>query len=123
MRTVVQTKLNELANIESGEMISDDIIEDNVTYFGYQLTKNHIDNDFDMNCTNRVNITGYVSRRIQPIENTTQIVDDASEDIIDKLKELNFRCNLEDVSIENNIRKSRVTGYVDYNEINNSLIV
>lgn len=123
MRTVVQTKLNELANIESGEMISDDIIEDNVTYFGYQLTKNHIDNDFDMNCTNRVNITGYVSRRIQPIENTTQIVDDASEDIIDKLKELNFRCNLEDVSIENNIRKSRITGYVDYNEINNSLIV
>lgn len=123
MRTFIQTKLNELENIECGEMISDDIVEDNVTYFGYQITKSYINNDFDKNCTYRVNLTGYVTRRIQADENTTQIVDDASEDIVDKLKEINFKCNIEDASIENNIRKSRITGYADYNEINNKLIV
>lgn len=123
MRTLIQSKLNELENIESGEMIPDDIIEDNVIYFGYQLTKSYINNDFDKNHTYRVNLTGYISRRIQAEENTTQIVDEAAEDIVDKLEELNFRCNIEDVSIENNIRKLRITGYVDYNEINNKLIV
>lgn len=123
MRTTIQTTLNELENIECGEMIADDIIEDNVTYFGYQLTRNYINNDFDKNYTYRVNITGFVTRRIQADENTTEIVDNATEEIIDKLKELNFKCNSEDVSIENNIRKSRITGHVDYNEINNKLVV
>ena len=123
MRTLIQNKLNELTDIESGEMIPDDIIEDNVIYFGYQLTKNYINNDFDKNHTYRVNLTGFISRRIQAEENTTQIVDEAAEDIVDKLEELNFKCNVEDVSIENNIRKLRITGYVDYNEINNKLIV
>ena len=88
MRTLIQSKLNELENIESGEMIPDDIIEDNVIYFGYQLTKSYINNDFDKNHTYRVNLTGYISRRIQAEENTTQIVDEAAEDIVDKLEEL-----------------------------------
>ena len=123
MRTFIQTKLNEITNIESGEIVSDDIVEDNVTYFGYQISKNYMDSNLDKNYTYRVNITGYVTRRIKPEENTTQIVDNATEYIMDKLKELNFKCNSEDVSIENNIRKSRITGYVDYNEINNNLIV
>lgn len=123
MRTFIQTKLNELNNIESGEMIADDIIEDNITYFGYQISKNYMDSDLDKNCTYRVNLTGYVTRRIDSTENTTQIVDNATEYIIDKLKELNFKCNSEDVSIENNIKKSRITAYVDYNEINNNLII
>lgn len=123
MRTFIQTKLNELNNIESGEIVADDIVEDNVTYFGYQISKSYMDSDLDKNCTYRVNLTGYVTRRIDPAENTTQIVDDATEDVINKLKELNFKCNSEDVSIENNIRKSRITGYADYNEINNNLII
>ena len=37
MRTLIQEKLNELKSVDSGEIISDDIIEDNITYFGYQL--------------------------------------------------------------------------------------
>ena len=122
MRTYIQNKLSELANIECGEIIADDIIEDNITYFGYQINKSYIDSDFYSNHTYRVNITGFVTRRIQATENTTQIVDEATETILDKLKEINFKCNSEDVSIENNIKKSRITGYVDYNEINNGLV-
>ena len=122
MRTVIQTKLNELDNIECGEMIADDIIEDGITYFGYQINRSYLNSDFDKNNTYRVNIIGYVTRRILSDENTTQIVDETTENIIGKLKELNFKCNFEDVSIENNIRKSRITGYVDYNEINNRLV-
>lgn len=75
----------------------------------------------EKNYTYRVSITGYITRRIEAEENTTEIVDVATNDIIDKLKELNFKCNSEDVSISNNIRKTKITGYVEYNEINNKL--
>lgn len=122
MRTLIQSKLTKIKDIESGEIISDDIIEDDITYFGYQLQKSCIDTDMSRNCTYRVSITGYVTRRIKATENTTKIVDIATENIINKLKELNFKCNAEDVSISNNIRKTKINGYTKYNEINNKLI-
>lgn len=122
MRTLIQIKLTEIKDIESGEIISDDIIEDDTTYFGYQLQKSCIDTDMSRNCTYRVSIIGYITRRIKANENTTKIVDIATEDVINKLKELNFKCNAEDVSISNNIRKIKINGYTKYNEINNKLI-
>ena len=123
MRTLIQSKLNEIEDIDSGEVVSDDIVERGKTYFGYDFNKVYMNSDFDKNYTYRVNLTGYVIRRIEATENTTLIVDDATEIIMSKLKELNFKCNCEDVSISNNIRKCRITGYVDYNELNNELIV
>lgn len=123
MRTLIQGKLEEIKTIDSGEMISDDIVEDNVTYFGYQIKKNFVNSDFERNHTYRVSTTGYVTRRIKDTENTTQIVDDATDEIINKLKELNFKCSSEDVSIDNNIKKMKISGYMMYNEINNKLLI
>lgn len=122
MRTLIQGKLNEISDVDSGEIISDDIVENNTTYFGYQIQKNYVDSDMSRNDTYKVTITGYVIRRIKPNENTTEIVDEATDEVINKLKELNFKCNSQDVSISNNIRKTRIDGYTQYNEINNKLI-
>ncbi len=122
MRTIIQNKLNEIESIDCGELISDDIVEDNITYFGYQVNKTFVNSDFDHNYTYRVSLTGYITRRVQSTENTTQIVDNASDKIMEKLKELNFKCNSEDVSIENNIKKIKISGNATYNEINNKLL-
>lgn len=122
MRILIQSKLNEIKTINCGEMISDDIVEDNVTYFGYQVNKNFINSDYDYNYTYKVSIIGYITRRVQSNENTTQIVDNASNIIINKLKELNFKCDSEDISIDNNIKKIKITGSTMYNEINNKLL-
>ena len=122
MRALIQNKLEELETIECGEIISDDIIEDDVTYFGYQVNKNFVNSDFDHNYTYRVSITGYITRRVKAEENTTEIVDNAANEVITKLKELNFKCNSEDISIDNNIKKMKINGYTTYNEINNKLL-
>lgn len=122
MRALIQNKLEELETIECGEIISDDIIEDDVTYFGYQINKNFVNGDFDHNYTYRVSITGYITRRVKAEENTTEIVDNATDEVITKLKELNFKCNSEDISIDNNIKKMKIKGYTSYNEINNKLL-
>lgn len=123
MRETIQSKLNELEDIECGEPIADDIIEDGKTYFGYQINKSYINSDMERNYTYRLSMIGYISRRKISTENTTKIVDEAAEEIIEKLKELNFKCNLEDVSIENNIKKIKISGHVEFNEINNKLII
>lgn len=123
MRETIQSKLSELTSIESGKIIADDVIVENTTYFGYEIAENFLNSDFDKNYTKRVNITGYVERLVDLSENTQQIVDAAVQDIMDKLKDLNFKCNYQDISYTDDLIKVQVTGYTDYNEINNKFIV
>lgn len=123
IRETIQSKLEEINSIESGKIIADDIVVENTTYFGYELSKNYIGTDQDKNYTYRQNITGYVVRLLDTTENTQEIVDIAVEDILEKLKELNFKCNSRDINLTDNLVKVQITGYVDYNEINNKLIV
>lgn len=122
MRDFIQSKLSEIVNLDCGELIPDDVIEDNITYFGYMLTHNLEGSDFEENFTYNVVLTGYVIRRKNAEENTTKIVDDMTEEIINKLKEINFRSSYQDVSIDNNIQKIRISGNGRYNEINNKIV-
>ena len=123
MREYIQTALNELIDIDSGNFLPDGIIEIGTTYFGYTLTENYQDSDFDKNDTRRVSILGFITRKNSSDENTLEIIDNASESVRDKLKELNFKISLEDVTLTDDIRKIKVTGYVYYNEINNNLVL
>lgn len=122
MREYIQSKLNELSNIEIGPFIPDGMIENKTTYFGYQLQEDYQSSDMDKNDNIRVSIIGFVIRKNNSSENTLQIIDTASKQIKEKLKELNFKVSLQDVTLSDDIRKIKVTGYVYYNEINNKLI-
>ncbi len=122
MREYIQSKLNELSNIEIGPFIPDGMIENKTTYFGYQLQEDYQSSDMDKNDYIRVSIQGFVLRKVSTNEDTLQIIDEASNQIKNKLKELNFKISLKDVTLNDDIRKIQVTGYVYYNEINNKLI-
>ena len=122
MRETIQQKLEELTNIEISTEIPDDMLEELKTYFSFTFTNPYLNSDFDNNYTYEVNVTGFVKRLIRSDENTLQIVDKATDDIISKLKELNIRCSSQDVSIENNVQKIKITGLGRFNEINNKLV-
>lgn len=122
MRNFIQSKLMEIDSVESGPFVPDDMIELNTTYFGYQLQDDFMSSDHSKNFISRVSLIGYVSRKETTEENTLQIVDDAVKEIRKKLKEINMRTSYKDVSIENGIRKIRITGSFVYNEINNQII-
>lgn len=123
MRETIQSKLEEISTIEAGKIIPDDVVVENTTYFGYDLSENYINSDLNKNYTYRTNITGYVVRLLDTTENTQEIVDTAVQNIKDKLKELNFKCNSRDINISDRLVKTQITGYADYNEINNKFIV
>ena len=122
MRVYIQTKLNEISNIEIGPFIPDGMIENKTTYFGYQLQEDYQSSDMNKNDHIRVSIQGFILRKVSTNEDTLQIIDDASKEIKNKLKELNFKVSLQDITLSDDIRKIKVTGYVYYNEINNKLI-
>ncbi len=122
MRVYIQTKLNELSNIEIGPFIPDGIVENKTTYFGYQLQEDYQNSDMQRNDTNRVSIQGFIVRKITNDEDTLKIIDNASKEIKNKLKELNFKVSSKDVTLSDDIRKIQITGYVNYNEINNKLV-
>lgn len=123
IRNLIQTKLEEIKDLESGVPIPDDIVEIGKTYFGYELQKDYVDSDMDKNYTMQLSITGRIVRKNDTTENTLEIIDNALYKIEQVLKNLNFKYSSKDITLENGIRKILVTGSVKYNEINNKFIV
>lgn len=122
LRVLIQQTLETVATIDSGIPLADDMVEDNQTYFGYQLMETYIDSDYDKNYSMQVTIIGQLERKANASENTVLILDNALEELINALKSINFKCTYQDVTFDNNIRKISVTGVVRYNQINHFLI-
>lgn len=122
MREFIQNKLNEITDLDSGEPIADDVVEDGKTYFGYDLQETYIDSDFDNNYTMQLNLTGRLVRKINPSENTLSIVDEILSKLKQKFKEINFKYNYQDVTLDNGIKKIIVTAEGIYNEMNKKFI-
>ena len=122
LRTLIQSKLEEIQNIEVTPEIPDDMLEKDITYFSYTLQTSFNGSDTGQNYTYRVNILGYVKRLQNDTENTLKIVDDATTEIKEKLKELNIHTSFYDVSVIDGIRKIQVRGECMYNEINKGIV-
>ncbi|MBR0471704.1 MAG: hypothetical protein IJI98_03280 [Methanosphaera sp.] len=122
MREYIQSKLDEIDDLDSGEPIADDVVEEGKTYFGYDLQETYIDSDYDNNYTMQVNLTGRLVRKINPTENTLAIVDSVLSELKEKFKEINFKYGYQDVTLDNRIKKIVVTAEGIYNEINKKFI-
>lgn len=121
MREFIQNKLEEIQDVEITSELPDDVLEEGKTYFSYSLQNDYQGSDIDKNYTYRPFILGFVKRVDNLEENTLEIVDNISQDIVNKLKELNIKASYRDVTLDR-IRKIQITGYSLYNEINNMLI-
>ena len=122
LRKYVQNKLEELSDIQVTTELPDDMLVENQVYFSYLLNENIINKDYDKNFSYNVTILGYLKVKTSPEVDSLDIVDNAEEQLKEKLKELNFTSNFNDVSIIDNIRKVQVTANAKYNEINNILL-
>lgn len=122
IRELIQSKLEEIQDLEVTSTIPDEVLERNKTYFSYSLQKTYDSSDLDKNYTYRINLIGYIKRLNNDEENTLQIVDNISDLIEAKLKELNMKTSFVDVSILDNIHKKQVNGEVMYNELANTLV-
>lgn len=122
LRSLIQSKLEEIQDIEVSAEVPDEVIEIDKTYFSFTLDKNYFNSDFDKNFTYTINLNGILKRKSNGEENTLKILDDAQDKVENALKELNIKTTFQDVSVLDNIKKTRVSGKVRYNEINKGLL-
>lgn len=118
LRELINSKLDEINDLEVTAEIPDTMLEEGKTYFSFTLQKNFENSDFEQNYTYRVSMLGYIKRLQNNSEDTLQIVDMISDKIEEKLKEINIKTDFADVSILDGIRKIQVQGAARYNEIN-----
>ncbi len=116
MREFIQSQLDQITLVESGPFISESVLEEGITYFGYQLQEDFISSNFDKDYNMKVNILGFVMRKENIEENTLKEIDTAKNEIIKALKKVNFKTNYKDVSLENGIRKIQITANAKYND-------
>lgn len=122
IRELLQSRLNAITGLDAGVPIPDDMIEDNKTYFGYTLSEDYIDSDFNKNYGMQISIVGHLVRKNNSNENTLAIVDEMLAQVKTALKSLNFTYSYDDVTFNDNVRKIQISGTVRYNEINYWLI-
>lgn len=122
LREYIQAKLDEIVDLEVTTEVPDTMLENNKTYFSYTLQKTYEGSDFDKNYTYRINLIGYIKRLQDNSEDTLQIVDKSCQQIENKLKDINIKCDFADVSVLDGIRKIQVQGEARYNEINRRII-
>ena len=121
LRTLIQSKLAEILNLEVSADMPDNFIVDGMTYFAFTLQFDYDNMNYDKSAVYRVALTGYLKRKENPAENTLNILDTKASDIISKLRELNIRASSTDLDVIDNIRKFRITGWCYYDEQNNNL--
>lgn len=121
LRELIQSKFEEIQDLEASPEKPDEVLEQGKTYFSYTLRRRYVNSDHDKNFTYRINLIGYIKRLQNDEENTLEIVDKMSDKIKEKMKELNIKASFDDVSIMDGIRKIQVMAEVEYNEINNGL--
>lgn len=118
-RTMIQEKLNSISDLESGEVVGDDLIKEDIYYFGYKLDT--VGSRYNIDYSNKTQyytITGYLSTKAGSLAK----LDSFTDDIIDKLTELRFMCNAKDIStLDTKVRKVLITGTVKYDYLDGLL--
>lgn len=117
MREFIQNKMEEIQEIETTPIMSDDIIEEGKTYFSFYLTERSVNHDLEYNSTNQVNIIGFLKRKELSSENSLEIIDKAKNKLRKKFKEINVVIDYQDMPTIDGIIKVRITGNVKYNEL------
>ena len=120
LRKMIQSKLNEIEGLESGIIVSQDMVEVGRYYFGYDLraSLNNRDLSYD-NEQYTISIVGYLSTK----GGTQKQFDDYLDAICEKLGELRFRPTTQDSPIppDTGYRECMLTAYAQANTLEKSL--
>jgi hypothetical protein len=120
LRTMIQSKLNEIDGLEAGIIVVQDLVETGRYYFGYDVrtSLNKRDLSYD-NEQYTISIVGYLSTK----GGTQAKFDKYLDAICDKLGELRFRTTTQDspISPDTGYRECMLTGYAQLNTLEKTL--
>lgn len=118
-RRLVQEQLNGIADLECGEIVGDDMIEEGVYYFGYRVSTSGLFHNLDYSDRRElISITGYLSTK----NSSLQKLDDFTDQIIQKLSNLRIVASATDITtLDTKVRRVLISGSVSYNSLDRSI--
>lgn len=118
-RRLIQDKLSSISDLDSGEIVGLDLIEEGHYYLGWKIDNNGVTSNLDYsNLRQRIRFTGYLSTKGGSLSK----LDEFTDAIIHKLEELRFICSTNDIStLDTKARKVLIVGTVRYDYIDGLL--
>lgn len=120
-RRLVQEQLSSIPDLECGEIIGDDMIEEGSYYFGYRVST--AGQRYNLDYSDRrdlISITGYLSTKGGSLSK----FDDFTDEILSKLANLRITATATDITtLDTKIRRCAINGSVLYNSLDRSIKV
>ena len=110
----IQKLLEQIKDIEVSSSFPDEFIK-KVTNVAYQCSRMMLNKQTGKSEVWRYNVT------INIWGDTLKIADQISNNIVDKLKEFNFDCDIEDMGMENSKRRLQIQSTVIWSSLNKNL--
>lgn len=113
LKVILQEQLSTITGLSSGSAKPDDVIQDGEVYYGYEITYSTSSSTLDYQFNNyNITITG----RLVAKNKTLAVMDEYAMKIANVLKSLRFRFTIQDVQIEDTIRKKIINGSASMDE-------
>ena len=118
-RRLIQEKLSSIPDLDSGEIVGMDLIEEGKYYLGWKIEQRGIKANIDYsNMTQTIRFTGYLSTKGGSLSD----LDAFTDKIVDKLEELRFLVSTNDITtLDTTVRKVLITGSVRYDYLDGLL--
>ena len=123
LRIKIQTALNTITTVDAGVPVPDNVVEEGTTYFGYELQTASTFETYNRDRRVQIVLIGRVVRVDDPNENTLSIVDTAVNEIVGVLTNMNFVCDTQDITLDQNIRKTQISAVAVYDTMNDTIVI
>lgn len=118
-RRLIQEKLSSIPDLDSGEIVGMDLIEEGKYYLGWKIEQRGIKANIDYsNMTQTIRFTGYLSTKGGSLSK----MDEFTDAIVHNLEKLRFICTTNDIStLDTKARKVIIVGTVRYDYLDGLL--
>ena len=117
-RTMIQTELTKIQGLEPGKIISDDVIQEGVYHFGYEVSTSVVMSSLDYSDDTMIlNVTGYLTTKGGSLAD----FDNYTDQICTALSNLRIKASTRDITTYDQTRKTVITGSVYLNTLTKML--
>lgn len=117
-RTMIQTELSKIENLNCGKIISDDAIQVGTFHYGYEVSSSVLSKSIGYDNDNMIlTITGYLTTK----GDTLKKFDDFTDSICEALSKLNVKTTTQDITTYDTTRKALISGTVILNTLDKTL--
>ena len=118
LRKILQSKLEEIEDLNCGTPKTDDLVEENEIFYGYELTYSVNSSDLGYQYNDySITLTG----RLVSKNKSLAIMDHMAQEIAKVLRDLRFKYTIQDVTEYSNTRKLIINGTTSMDEVNYNL--